>query len=291
MYIVTGKFVFSNKLRSISLTLLSNSYFSYKIYTLLSSASFYSIFITKEYFMKIYGLMKTTLLDYPGKVASTIFLGGCNFRCPFCHNMDLITNVDEIDPIPLADVIKHLNSRKGVIDGVCITGGEPTLQPDLTDLIKTIKDLGLLVKLDSNGSKTSVLEELLSKNLVDYIAIDAKSSFSKYPFVCGLDLPGHDSDYIKNILNNVKNTISLLINQDLIPYEFRTTVIREYHDREEFERIGEMLNGASNYYLQNFTDSDHVPNHGLHGYSREELQGFADILSRYIKHVEIRGVD
>ena len=241
--------------------------------------------------MQIYGLMKTTLLDYPGKVASTIFLGGCNFRCPFCHNMDLITGLNNIDPVPFQDVIKHLNSRKGVIDGVCITGGEPTLQPDLIDLIKTIKDIGLLVKLDSNGSKTAVLDELLSKKLVDYIAIDAKSSFNMYPVICGLDSSGHDDYYIKDILNNVKNTISLLINQDLVPYEFRTTVIREYHDREEFERIGEMLHGAKNYYLQNFVDSDFVPNHGLHGYSADELRVFADLLSRHIKNVGIRGTD
>lgn len=241
--------------------------------------------------MQIFGLMKTTLLDYPGKVASTIFLGGCNFRCPFCHNMDLITGLDSIEPIPFHDVIKHLNSRKGVIDGVCITGGEPTLQPDLIDLIKTIKDIGLLVKLDSNGSKTAVLDELLSKNLVDYIAIDTKSSFSKYPIVCGFDRLSQDTDYVKNILNNVKNSISLLINQNSVPYEFRTTVIREYHDREEFERIGEMLEGAENYYLQNFKDSDFVPDHGLHGYSAQELKAFASLLSSHIKNVGIRGID
>lgn len=241
--------------------------------------------------MHIYGLMKTTLLDYPGKVASTIFLGGCNFRCPFCHNMDLITGLNSIEEIPLQDVIKHLNSRKGVIDGVCITGGEPTLQPDLIDLIKMIKDIGLLVKLDSNGSKTAVLDELMSKNLVDYIAIDAKSSFSKYPMICGFDQLSHSDDYVKEILNNVKNSISLLINQKSIPYEFRTTVIREYHDKEEFERIGEMLHGAENYYLQNFVDSDFVPNHGLHGYSAKELTAFADLLSGHIKNVGIRGID
>lgn len=241
--------------------------------------------------MQIYGLMKTTLLDYPGKVASTIFLGGCNFRCPFCHNMDLITGLNEIEPIPFGDVIKHLNSRKGVIDGVCITGGEPTLHPDLIDLIKDIKDIGLLVKLDSNGSKTAVLDELLSKNLLDYIAIDAKSSFSRYPIVAGLDSTGQDGCYVKDILNNIKNTISLLINQDSVAYEFRTTVIREYHDRDEFERIGEMLEGASNYYLQNFKDSEYVPNHGLHGYSKEELLDFANLLSAKIKHVGIRGID
>ena len=241
--------------------------------------------------MQIYGLMKTTLLDYPGKVASTIFLGGCNFRCPFCHNMDLITGLKEIDPIPLQDVIKHLNLRQGVIDGVCITGGEPTLQPDLIDLIKTIKDIGLLVKLDSNGSKTAVLEELLSKNLVDYIAIDAKSSFTKYPLVSGLDQTSQDDVYIKDILNNVQNTIILLKNQNSVPYEFRTTIIREYHDKEEIERIGEMLDGVENYFLQNFKDSDFVPNHGLHGYSLQELEVFSKMLSKHIKHVGIRGID
>ena len=241
--------------------------------------------------MQIYGLMKTTLLDYPGKVASTILLGGCNFRCPFCHNMDLITGLNSIDPIPLQDVIKHLNLRKGVIDGVCITGGEPTLQSDLTDLIKTIKDIGLLVKLDTNGSKTAVLDELLSKNLLDYIAIDVKSSFSKYPDICGLDQISQETGYIKDILNNVKNSISLLINQDSVPYEFRTTVIREYHDSDEFKRIGEMLDGAENYYLQNFKDSDFVPNHGLHGYSADELKSFCDLLPPHIKHVGIRGTD
>ena len=205
--------------------------------------------------------------------------------------MDLITGLDKIDPIPLTDVIKHLESRKGVIDGVCITGGEPTLQPDLIDLIETVKNIGLLVKLDSNGSNTAVLDELLTKKLIDYIAIDIKSSFSRYPLLCGLDSGLYSEDYIKSIINNVQNTVSLLINQDSIPYEFRTTVIREYHDREEFEQIGDMLKGARAYYLQSFVNSEFVPDQNLHSYTKKELLSFAGQLSDRIKTVEIRGVD
>lgn len=241
--------------------------------------------------MTIHGLMKTTLLDYPGKVASTIFLGSCNMRCPFCHNMDLVTGLDKIDPIPYKDVIKHLNLRKGVIDGVCITGGEPTLQPDLEDLITEIKNMGLLVKLDSNGSKTDVLENLCSKNLIDYIAIDIKASFNKYPIVCGLQPPAFTENDIKSIINNVKNTVSLLKNQRSIPYEFRTTVVKEFHDEEEFKLIGNMLDGADAYYLQNFVSSDFVPDKSLHAYSARELNRFAEQLSDRIKTVGIRGVD
>lgn len=241
--------------------------------------------------MKIYGLMKTTLLDFPGKVASTIFLGGCNMRCPFCHNMDLVTRLDQIEPISYSSVIDHLNLRKGVIDGVCITGGEPTLQPDLIYFIEEIKNMGLLVKLDSNGSQPYVLNELLSKKLIDYIAIDVKSSFNKYPLVCGLTDLDNDPETVKSLINNVKNTIINLKTQDNIPYEFRTTVIREYHDEIEFDLIGDMLEGAKAYYLQNFECSEFVPNKGLHGYTKEELVYFADKLSSKIKTVGIRGVD
>ncbi len=241
--------------------------------------------------MKIYGLMKTTLLDYPGKVASTIFLGGCNMRCPFCHNMDLVTGLDQIEPLSYKSVIEHLNLRKGVIDGVCITGGEPTLQPDLVPFIEEIKNIGLLVKLDSNGSKTAVLKELLSKNLLDYIAIDIKASFNKYSLVCGLDTPGTDPNEVKSLINNVENTVFMLKNQNLIPYEFRTTVVREYHDENEFILIGDMLEGAAAYYLQSFVCSDFVPDKSLHAYTKEELVRFADMLSEKIKTVGIRGLD
>ncbi len=241
--------------------------------------------------MKIYGLIKTTLLDYPGKVASTIFLGGCNLRCPFCHNMNLVTGINNIDPIPYEEVMHHLQSRAGVIDGVCITGGEPTLEPDLIRLIRSIKDLGLLVKLDSNGTRSSVLDDLLSKNLLDYIAIDIKSSFTNYSNICFSEKDEIPQKYIDDIINSVSDTIHMLISQNQVPYEFRTTVIREYHDLNVFKQIGEMLENADSYYLQNFRDSESVPNRNLHGYTKGELQTFADMLSTKIKHVGIRGVD
>ena len=273
------------------------SYLIRSIYCIKLVFNMYILYIILEFQiygekkMKIYGLMKTTLLDYPGKVASTIFLGGCNMRCPFCHNMDLVTDYDHIEPISYNSVIEHLNLRKGVIDGVCITGGEPTLQPDLIKFICEIKNMGLLVKLDSNGTQPAVLNELLAKKLIDYIAIDIKSSFNKYPIVCGLNGPDIDPDIVKSLINNVKTTISFIKNQDYIPYEFRTTVIREYHDEEEFNLIGDMLEGSDSYYLQNFVCSDFVPNKGLHGYTKEELAYFADKLSRKIKTVGIRGID
>ncbi|MCR4807933.1 MAG: anaerobic ribonucleoside-triphosphate reductase activating protein [Lachnospiraceae bacterium] len=241
--------------------------------------------------MNIYGLMKTTLLDYPGKVASTIFLGGCNLRCPFCHNMDLVTGLDQVEPLSYKGVIEHLNLRKGVIDGVCITGGEPTLQPDLADLISEIKNIGLLVKLDSNGTQSGVLADLLAKNLLDYIAIDIKASFNNYQKVCGLTGPEYDENYVKSIVNNVKKTISMLIKGNSIPYEFRTTVVREYHDTHEFELIADMLKGADAYYLQSFVSSEFVPDKTLHAYTKRELQDFADLLSSSVKTVGIRGVD
>lgn len=241
--------------------------------------------------MKIYGLIKTTLLDYPGKVASTIFLGGCNLRCPFCHNMNLVTGSDKIDPIPIEDVMTHLKTRAGVIDGVCITGGEPTLEPGLVRLIQSIKNLGLLVKLDSNGTKFPVLEDLLSKKLLDYIAIDIKSSFTNYSNVCFSHSETVSEKYIDDIINNVSKTVNMLIGQNQVPYEFRTTVIKEYHDLNVFEQIGEMLENADSYYLQNFRYSESVPDRHLHGYTKGELQTFADMLSSKIKYVGIRGVD
>jgi pyruvate formate lyase activating enzyme len=241
--------------------------------------------------MKVYGLIKTTLLDYPGKVASTVFLGGCNFRCPFCHNMDLVTGLDGIEPLPMEDIMKHLKSRAGVIDGVCITGGEPTLQPDLGRLIRSIKDLGLLVKLDSNGSNPALLRDLMSEKLIDYIAIDIKSSFSTYNKVCGFDILGLNPENEDNIIGNIRDTVSMLINQNSVPYEFRTTVIKEYHDLNVFKQIADMLEGARIYWLQNYVCSEFVPDKTLHGYNKEELQPFVDVLSHKIKEVKIRGLD
>ncbi len=241
--------------------------------------------------MEIYGLMKTTLLDYPGLVASTIFTGGCNFNCPFCHNMNLVKNYHNEIPISQEEIFNHLSSRSGLIDGVCITGGEPTLQNDLIDFIKKVKSLGLQIKLDSNGSKTSVLEYLISENLVDYIAIDIKTSFNKYGDICGFTPEYLQSDAYTNILTNIKNTVNLLIQQQSIDYEFRTTIIKEFHNEEVIEDIGKSIVGARKIALQSFVDSTFVPNHSLHPYEKNKLQDFALQLEKYVKEVEIRGIN
>ena len=231
--------------------------------------------------MIIHGLQKTTLLDYPGHVASTIFFGGCNFRCPFCHNMNLVLNAANEPVISEEELFHHLNSRIGILDGVCITGGEPTLQKDLVPFIEKIKALGYLVKLDTNGTNPDVIEELISKKLIDYIAMDIKSSPKDYAKVAGLESFDFDG---------VKRSISILIN-GTVPYEFRTTMVKEYHSPETVREIGELIHGARAYYLQSFVDSDFVPNHDLHAFSKNELLEFVEILKPHVETVELRGVD
>lgn len=231
--------------------------------------------------MIIHGLQKTTLLDFPGHVASTIFFGGCNFRCPFCHNMNLVLSSADEPVISEEELFSHLNSRKGILDGVCITGGEPTLQKDLVSFIEKIKALDYLVKLDTNGSNPSVIEELISRNLIDYIAMDIKSSPDEYASICGLD----SFDFTP-----VEKSISIL-KQGKIPYEFRTTMVKEYHNEKTVSDIALLLDGAKSYFLQSFVDSDFVPNHNLHAFEKEELLGFAEILNPHIETVELRGVD
>lgn len=231
--------------------------------------------------MQIHGLQKTTLLDFPGHVASTIFFGGCNFRCPFCHNMNLVLNAANEPVISEEELFHHLNSRIGILDGVCITGGEPTLQKDLVPFIEKIKSLGYLVKLDTNGTNPNVIEELISKKLIDYIAMDIKSSPKDYAKVAGLESFDFDG---------VKRSISILIN-GTVPYEFRTTMVKEYHSPETVREIGELIHGAMAYYLQSFVDSDFVPNHDLHAFSKEELLGFVEVLKPHVETVELRGIE
>lgn len=231
--------------------------------------------------MLIHGLQKTTLLDFPGHVASTIFFGGCNFRCPFCHNMNLVMNAADEPVISEEELFHHLTVRKGILDGVCITGGEPTLQRDLVPFIKKIKDMGYLVKLDTNGTNPDVINELISKSMVDYIAMDIKSTPDKYAEICGLE----SFDF-----SPVRKSISLL-KAGLVPYEFRTTMVKEYHNSDTVKEIGELLDGAKAYYLQSFVDSDFVPDHSLHAFEKEELTDFVNILKPHIGIVELRGID
>ena len=230
--------------------------------------------------MQIHGFNKTTLLDFPGHLASTVFTGGCNMRCPYCQNADLVLNPMSQPLISEEVVFDHIKKRKGIIEGVCITGGEPTLQKDLEDFIKRLKELGVMVKLDSNGYRPEVLKRLMENGLLDYVAMDIKSSLDDYHTVAGVKL---DTSLIKESIDLLKN--------GPIDYEFRTTVVKELHSKETFEKIGELLSGAKQYFLQGYIDSERVIERRFSSYTKEELETFVAILKKTIKNVSIRGVD
>lgn len=231
--------------------------------------------------MKICGWNKTTLLDYPGKVAATIFLGGCNFRCPFCHNSSLVLHFREIPGISMEELLAFLKKRKGILDGVCVTGGEPTIDPELDTLLREIKHLGYLVKLDSNGTRPQVLKNLVKDGLVDMIAMDIKSSPENYGKVAGVNTVP---------MERIQESIDFLMSGS-IPYEFRTTVVRELHSQEDFRSIGKWLSGAEAYYLQAYKNSPEVLKPGFSSYTREELEHFRSLLQNDIPSTEIRGID
>ena len=230
--------------------------------------------------MKICGLQKTTLLDFPGHVAATIFTGGCNFRCPFCHNSDLLGN-DAAAAFTEDEVLKFLVKRRGILGGVAITGGEPTLQPDLREFILKIRELGYRVKLDTNGYRPDVLKSLCNDGLVDYVAMDIKTCKERYPVVAGI--PSLHMDKIEESVTFLKTGI--------VPYEFRTTVVRELHSADDIKKIAVWLSGCSRYFLQNFTDSSNVLDEGFSACSKEELLSYLKLLEPCMEHVEIRGVD
>ena len=227
--------------------------------------------------MNIAGVQKVTLLDYPGKVACEIFTQGCNFECPFCQNSSLIpiTNTGEFSE---EEIFEYLNLRKNILDGVVITGGEPTVQKDLKGFIKKIKDLGLLVKLDTNGGNPKVLQELIDEDLVDYVAMDIKNIFNKYNITAGKRIN----------LDNIKKSIEIL-KASKIDYEFRTTIIKEMHSLDDIVNICKLV-GNAKYYLQNFEDSENVIDHSLHGFSREELLFIDKYLKDLFPNVEIRAL-
>lgn len=230
--------------------------------------------------MKICGLQKTTLLDFPGHVAATVFTGGCNFRCPFCHNSDLLGN-DSPPAFTEEEVLAFLAKRRGILEGVAITGGEPTLQPDLREFIWKVRELGYRIKLDTNGYRPDVLKELCGEGLIDYVAMDIKTCQERYPLVAGIPSVN---------IEKIEESADFLIT-GTVPYEFRTTVVRELHQAEDFEKIARWLEGCSQYYLQNFVDSDQVLNPVYTSWGREELLSFLEIVKPYVKHAELRGVD
>ena len=231
--------------------------------------------------MNIQGLQKLTLLDYPGKVACTIFFAGCNFRCPFCHNASLVTHIDPEENIPREEVLAFLRKRAGILDGVCITGGEPLLAPDLEAFIREIKALGYEVKLDTNGSNAEKLKHLVKAGIIDYVAMDIKNSPEKYGMTIGIE--GYE-------MSNVMQSAAFLM-EGHVPYEFRTTVVREFHKREDFEAIGQWLEGADRYYLQSFVDSGDLIQPGLRGYTKEIMEQALEIVRQYIPAADLRGVE
>lgn len=230
--------------------------------------------------MNIQGLMKMTLLDYPGKVACTIFTGGCNFRCPFCHNASLVLPEQFNKPLNEDELFTFLEKRRGLLDGVCMTGGEPLMQEGALDFLKKIKSMGYLVKLDTNGFYPDKLKEILSLGVVDYIAMDIKNSEEKYAKTCGLE---------KINFANIRKSIELLIS-GTTDYEFRTTTVKGLHDEESFKGIANLISGAKNYFIQSFTPSDNMLSDGFSSFSKEELENFAEIVRPYVENISLRGV-
>ncbi len=231
--------------------------------------------------MKIYGYQKTTLLDYPGQVAATIFTGGCNFRCPFCHNADLLTYPNTDMLISEEEIFSFLKKRKKILSGICITGGEPTLQPDLADFILKVRDLGYKIKLDTNGYRPEILLQLLHDNLLDSIAMDIKSGYSHYAAVAGI--PNLDIDLIKESIS--------IIESSKIDYEFRTTVVKELHCKQDFYEITEMLSAKSPYFIQSFKDSGNILTTGLSSCDTDTLRHYLSVVATKLPLASLRGIE
>jgi len=234
--------------------------------------------------MMISGLQKMSLVDFPGKVACTVFTGGCDLRCPFCHNFELVLH--PVREMETEELLAFLRKRVGLLDGVCITGGEPCLHRDLPDLMQQIRALGFAVKLDTNGNHPDVLKEVLDRGVADYVAIDVKNDPERYAATIGLkafDLTAY------------KESLRMLMASG-VDYELRTTVIDELHDEDSFlgmrQMLSELLEGRKlpHYYLQAFHDRDTVPFEGFHAPSKEKLEAYAAIMSEISETCAIRGV-
>ena len=231
--------------------------------------------------MQIFGFNKTTLLDFPEHVACTVFTGGCNFRCPFCQNGDWVLHGGSLPVLDEEEVFRVLRKRKGILTGVCVTGGEPTLQRDLDVFLSRVKELGYLVKLDSNGYRPEVLQSLCERGLVDYFAMDIKSSPENYARTAG----------VKELdMGLIRESVDFIRSCGL-DYEFRTTVVRELHSSGDFLSIGEWLKGCKAYFLQSYVESEGVICKEFSSYSKEELEEFVMLLKPYIDNVSLRGVD
>ena len=229
--------------------------------------------------MKIAGLQKLTLLDYPTKTACTVFTAGCNFRCPFCHNSDVVYgNTQEISTAELFDFLK---SRKGKLDGVCVTGGEPLLHADIVEFLQEIRALGFLIKLDTNGSRFQQLRHIVTNGLCDFVAMDIKNSLDKYNITAGA---------VVNI-EEVKSSIEFLKTQTMVDYEFRTTVVKQLHEESDFKSISALISGAKAYFLQSYKDCDKVIKKGYSAYSEDEMRKILTIVQQNgVPNASLRGL-
>ena len=230
--------------------------------------------------MLINGFQKLTILDYPGKVACIVFTPGCNFRCPFCHNASLVTHIDRETYIDVDEVLTYLKKRQGLLDGVVITGGEPLLQDGIEEFIAEIKSLGYAVKLDTNGSFPEKLISIVEKGLVDYVAMDIKNSKEKYGMTVGVE--NFDITPVEKSVDFLK--------QGKVDYEFRTTVVKDFHTLEDIQDIVVWLKGAHKYFLQNFVDSGDLITDGLEPVSALLLKEMKEKATEFIPSVEIRGI-
>lgn len=232
--------------------------------------------------MQICGFNKTTLLDYPDHLACGIFLGGCNFCCPFCQNRTLVMSPLSQPDIPKEEILAYLKKRQGLLEGICISGGEPTLASDLLPFMEEIKELGYHIKLDTNGYQPDIVKTALERHLIDYIAMDIKTSLEEYPRLCGK--PNLE-------IARIKETVSI-IQTFGIAHEFRTTVVKPLHSEASFEAIGKWLQGDSQYFLQGYQDSgDVIEPQGLSAFTYEEMLHFQQILLPYLPNTQLRGIE
>ena len=255
--------------------------FNVSLGKLLQRAKEYNSKLAMSEQLKIYGLQKLSLLDYPGKMACTIFTGGCNFRCPFCHNKSLVfLNPNEAE-ISTEEIYSYLDKRYNVLDGICVTGGEPLLHEGLANFLREIRRTNLKIKLDTNGSNLEKLKELIDEGLVDYVAMDIKNTKDLYPSTVGLQ----DFKF-----DEIEKTIKYLL-EGHVDYEFRTTLVEKFHKSTNFDELGKMIKGCKNYYLQQFEDHGTCIEQGLSALPKEKVFEIKKIMQKYCENVNIRGIE
>ncbi len=229
--------------------------------------------------MIVCGFEKFSMVDFDGRIACTVFTGGCNFRCPFCHNGALVVGNVKAQEIDVKEVFDYLKKRKGLVDAVCVTGGEPTMHKDLPGFLREVRSLGYATKLDTNGTNPQMLADVIAEGLVDYVAMDIKNSMAKYPQTIGIEGAS---------LDDICKSVDILLNSG-IDYEFRTTVIDEFHTAEDMKEIAEWISGAKRYFLQKYKDNEGCLSHGYSEVSRQKADEFVKILEDKVGKVGLRG--